>query len=497
MSYSPTGLAIGARATRLFSRADGAGGTEVEPSYSFARGLNWWDRNYLQVADYEPQFTRADQLMRWSAALEWLTTQGRGRIAMSAPEIEPGSFADWYARHDELRERGPLAVVAPPSAAGEAVLPIPSETTESCGLYRISGGVSLADGLTRSRGKPAGTEALPEGIRRASPLDPAKTQVDPATGSARFDRVSRDNQGEIADRTTVDLRRGPDGSSVRITGTPRESVPFAEAPLRGEYPNREYRTTFQTEGKDLVVGGSYQQVSTGTVRVKETPSSGARPEREIIASPGQAAHLREAIKRVGKDPAQGLTGAPGMRYSYLGPDGQTIYRYGNGWIEVGSGPTSSRVLAESTVATPAGPRQVRLVVPARLSSVDVAAIRVVSEKTGTIKDVQPADALVYQADTAALVGTDKPGAPPAAIPVEAKIRIRVVQLTGEAGAPGLPGGSNRTWKLSNQERPGPAGAGTGSGFRVEDDWRGIGGLLVLLSVCQEPSERESNAESCP
>ncbi|GAA2815923.1 hypothetical protein GCM10010452_50290 [Crossiella cryophila] len=503
LTHSPTGLAIGAKATRLFSRVTGADGTEVEPSHSFARGLNWWDRNYLQVADYEPQFSRADQLMRWSAALEWLTTQGRGRLAVTAPEAEPGSFADWYARHGELRERGPLALVAPPSATGESVLPIPSETTQSCGLYRISGGVSLADGLTRSRGKPSGTEALPEGIRRASPVDPAKTQVDPATGSARFDRVSRDNQGEIADRTTVDLRRGPDGSSVRITGAPRESLPFAGAPLRGEHPNREYRTTFQTEGKDLVVEGSYQQVSTGTVRVKETPSSGARPEREIIASPGQAAHLREAIKRVSGDPAQGLTGAPGVRYQYQGPEGQTIYRYGNGWIEVGVGPTSSRVLAESTVATPAGPRQVRLVVPSRLSEVDVSAVRVVSEKTGTLKDVQPADALVYQADTAALVGTDKPGAPPVAIPVEAKIRIRVVRVTGEAGSPGLPGGPNRSWRLSNQERPGAAVTGgvgplgSGGGVRVEDDWRGIGGLLVLLSVCQEPTEREPNAESCP
>jgi hypothetical protein len=39
-------VSIGAQATRLFSRSEENGGTEVEPSFGFGRGMRWWDQHY-------------------------------------------------------------------------------------------------------------------------------------------------------------------------------------------------------------------------------------------------------------------------------------------------------------------------------------------------------------------------------------------------------------------------------------------------------------------
>ncbi|MGH3932122.1 MAG: hypothetical protein ACRDTF_19345, partial [Pseudonocardiaceae bacterium] len=237
-NFEPNGVGIGAQATRLFARSDGPDGTEVEPSYRFGRGLGWWDQHFQVIADYEPQYHRLEQLMRWSGALEWLTTSGVGLL----PQLPDSAirsdlrFADWYAAHDQLRERGPLTFVTPPSAQHqEAVLPTPSAVTEDCpGFLSVGGGVTLADGLARSRGLPSGTDALPPGVRRAGPIDPATTAIDPTTGSGRIDRITPDAMGQVTERVTQNLRRAPDVTSIEAVGDPRASIPFADARLKGE-----------------------------------------------------------------------------------------------------------------------------------------------------------------------------------------------------------------------------------------------------------------------
>ncbi len=80
-AYSARGgtMSIGAQPTRLFVRSNGPSDAEVEASYTSGRGLRWWDQHYQAVADYEPQFQRLDQIMRWSAALEWL---GRDKASL-------------------------------------------------------------------------------------------------------------------------------------------------------------------------------------------------------------------------------------------------------------------------------------------------------------------------------------------------------------------------------------------------------------------------------
>ncbi|WP_156753390.1 hypothetical protein [Actinokineospora pegani] len=499
---SATGVDIGAQATRLFTRSNGADGAEGESSYGFGRALRFWDRHYLEIADYEPQYRRLEQVMRWSGALEWLTASSGARLPVGAHGADdPGSsFADWYARHDELRERAPLTLVTPPSAQGEAVLPVPSETTSDCGLLTISGGVSLADRLARAGDTPSGTAALPPGTRRADPIDPAATRVDPATGSQRFERVARNHKGEVTDRLAFDLRRGPDATSARIVGGHSDVTPFAGAPLAGKSGNREFRTEFRSDGRGLVVDATYQDASAATVRVREVPTSGAKHRQtDIVVQNGQLERLREVVKRVEENPRHGLDDAPGLNYQYQGPQGQTVYRFDNAWIEVGRGPTSSRVLTTSEVATPSGIVTVRLVVPERLTRADLSALRVVEESTARAADIPakaPAGGAVYRADSASVLGPERPDAIPEAIPSETPVKIIVATTVNGAGRP-LSVRAGSGWFLTDfnsspEASPSGAGAGgaPGSGLLgVDHALHGLGGLIVLVTVCSQQQQQ--------
>ena len=123
----------------------------------------------------EPQYERLDELMRWSGALDWLRTAGGG---VELPQLKDGRirsdlrFKDWYADHDELRERRHIEFVAPPSADGEALQNAASRTFKECGRLKIEGGVSLADRVVS--GEDTARPHLPRGMRRAGEFEPGQ-----------------------------------------------------------------------------------------------------------------------------------------------------------------------------------------------------------------------------------------------------------------------------------------------------------------------------------
>jgi len=195
-AFSANRVDIGSRATRLFAKANGDGG-EVEPSYSFGRGLTWWDENFQAVADYEPQYERLDQIMRWSGALEWLVTKAGKQLPDAGAPAGPGlKFADWYAKNNQLKERSDITFVNPPSATQEALLYNPSKAFTDCGFAAVDGGVELADGLSL-QGKGNYHADLPSSVHRAGPLDPGSS-YDSSTGAGHVKRelISGDNQVE-------------------------------------------------------------------------------------------------------------------------------------------------------------------------------------------------------------------------------------------------------------------------------------------------------------
>jgi hypothetical protein len=135
-------------ATRLFSliKNPNAPDEEIEPSYTFGRIMWWWDRHYVAMADYEPQYHRLDQLMRWGTAIGWLVEHKWQRLPeLSEEKINDRlNFGDWLNAHTELKWRYDIPFVNPEGVYTEALLTLQSQFYSTCGhdyLY-WAGGIS-------------------------------------------------------------------------------------------------------------------------------------------------------------------------------------------------------------------------------------------------------------------------------------------------------------------------------------------------------------------
>ncbi len=494
--YEPDGVAIGAQATRLFFRANGPDQVEVEPDYRFGRALRWWDRHYQAVADYEPQYHRLEQLMRWSGALEWLTfTGGRALPQPLGSSIRSDlTFADWYAEHTELRERDPLALVTPPSASPEAVLPIPSATFQDCGPLWISGGVSLADGIARRGGLPSDPVSLSPGMRRAWPTDPVTTGVD-ATGSGRIDRITPITPGQVGERITYDLRRGPDSASVTVEGPPSVAVRFGDDHLQAGNDTRSRTTVVRSDGSNYVIDESVQDAWFGSLEVTRS-ADGAT---EVTLLPGLGVLAKGLVDRIRGNPERGLEGAPEVRYQYALSDGPSIvYRVDDGWIEVG--PPSPSFRPNLDVVFGAAAVGFRTGAPRSLSQFDVAAFEITQGPTsatyGELLNRAPSSTPMYLDAVAGEPSTVLPGA----IAADTPIVWRAARPRTDGATSGGIGGQG-TWNLIDPPDRGRGGGGGGDGGGGLGlgtvgvlGGAGAGGVIILVTTC-EP-ERQPQPQEC-
>lgn len=329
-AFDEDGVSIGAQATRLFARSDAEGGTEVEPSYSFGRGLRWWDRHYQQIADYEQQYHRLDQIMRWSGALEWLVT----RTDVQLPQADDSGirsdlrFEQWYGANNDLRERSKIKFVRPPSAIEESLLAKPSDTAESCGLPFITGGVSLGD-LIQRRGDRSYQAELPLPVRRAGPVDEAST-FDPATGTGTITRLSIDENGQVADTLTRTFSQTPGGpAAVDVVGDGRRVAPFGDLKIvRADTAQRQIRVELAADRGELT-----QRVGLQGQPVGELVTHKEANTVTVQWKAGPLDHLRRALESIQdrmrpSAPTDVPTPTDGVLYSLQDATGRTVHKIG-------------------------------------------------------------------------------------------------------------------------------------------------------------------------
>ncbi|MGH3669797.1 MAG: hypothetical protein ACRDSH_04070 [Pseudonocardiaceae bacterium] len=207
-------VSIGAQSTRLFSRSDNNGGTEVEPSFTIGRGMTWWDQHYQTIADYEPQYQRLEEIMRWSGALDWLASKTQAKLPQLNDSADRSDlrFKNWYTQHNELRERSPIDFVTPPSAEQEAIRENPSAVFKDCGIPLIAGGVSLGDLIQRKGGRSFRPD-LPESIHRGGLYEEA-SRFDPTSGTGQITQVSIDSGGRVGDSLQRTFSTTADGHAI-------------------------------------------------------------------------------------------------------------------------------------------------------------------------------------------------------------------------------------------------------------------------------------------
>ncbi|MFI0464552.1 hypothetical protein ACH347_10775 [Saccharopolyspora sp. 5N102] len=410
--YRTEAVDVGAQATRLFVRSNGPDGREVEPTYRMGRASAWWDRHYADVADYEPEFWRLEELMRWSGALDWLSESGHGLPVLPDEEIRFDlRFADWHEQNGDLRERARPASVSLPGRP-ESVLTVPSAAFTDCGLSNVYGGVSLGGALKR-RGMPA-DNPLPPGLRRAEPIDPAATNVDPATGTARIRQLGDEGSPEGLTRI---VRRGADGASVATEGPPRREIPFGEARLRGEDGPRSFEVGYRSNEHGTSTGVEVQGQPFGTAAVLH-PETGRVRQTDVVVSPGLLGRFRELVERDRQDPEHGLRNAPDFLYSYPEPGG-TGFRFGEGWVTKTTEPPPSGFVVELPGHSYLGVDR-----PAQLSGVDLPRLEAVPDSFimtyGELQRQVPDTATVY-------VATDRPTHQIRAIEPDDLVSVQIAQ----------------------------------------------------------------------
>lgn len=152
-SYSAESLAFGRTSTRVFARSSGVGGQEVDPNVVTAAFIGWWNDHYDEVATWEPEYQRLNQIMKWSLVLGWLDSRDarmRLRFLDDLPITRSHWFPSWaVSRESDLRFRSWDRVhFYPRGYAGtstEAMDILRSEPYERLGhVWMMSGGVSLA-----------------------------------------------------------------------------------------------------------------------------------------------------------------------------------------------------------------------------------------------------------------------------------------------------------------------------------------------------------------
>ncbi len=101
-------LLFARKATRLFAKSSDSVSQrdEVEPSASTALFINWWDDHYEEVARYEPQYERQNQIMKWSLLITWLNQANKGQYLDFLKDYTVNRsyrFPDWVKQQPDLK----------------------------------------------------------------------------------------------------------------------------------------------------------------------------------------------------------------------------------------------------------------------------------------------------------------------------------------------------------------------------------------------------------
>lgn len=326
VTFSANGINLGATATQLFFRSDGANGAEIQPSYSFGRGLSWWEQHQQEVADYEPQYARLDNIMRWSDVLDWMVNKTSAALPRLPDDQIPSNlrFADWYAHNGNLKERGPIDFVTPPSASQESVAHQPTRAFQDCGSPIIEGGVSLGDIIDREGGN-SYDPTLSPAIRRAGLVESGSVFDD---GKGTLDTMSDtvDDTGHVTDQLQHTFTTKGDTATIKSTGDGRTNDHYGALKILRPATAKRTVEVDQTAG----AGQISEHVSLDGQDVGTLAASSYGGLVTIRWRSGLVDRVRTVLgaiqDRLTANPAGGIPSAAGdVLASYQGSDGRTLY----------------------------------------------------------------------------------------------------------------------------------------------------------------------------
>jgi hypothetical protein len=103
-----SGILFAPNATRVYAASANSfkPGDESAPNAESAAFLGWWNHHYDQVAKYEPQYQRLNEIMKWSLVVSWLShnnSSDRLAFLQSTSVRRDYWFPQWAADNKDLK----------------------------------------------------------------------------------------------------------------------------------------------------------------------------------------------------------------------------------------------------------------------------------------------------------------------------------------------------------------------------------------------------------
>jgi hypothetical protein len=256
-------LILGRVATRIYA----ASSTSLRPGEESAANatseafLGWWNDHYGEVARYEPEYERLNEIMKWSLLISWLNEDNRGELLGFLDPVAVDHsrwFADWAGARPELRfRRWDRIGFYPAGYRGSTTESLPLLRSDTYlkfgGPFALAGGVSLAPKeLFKARA------ALSEGVESAL----RRPNINYATAT----------EGGLAFKTFQETRFALKSSTGRAAGL--EAVPKAGTKLRGrmcEMLDAKFERALSRESGSLTVDTRVGGKDLAGLRVAEEP----------------------------------------------------------------------------------------------------------------------------------------------------------------------------------------------------------------------------------
>lgn len=183
---------FGRTATRVYSASHDpfAPGEEQEGNASAAEFLGWWDAHYDEIARYEPQYERLNEIMKWSVVIGWLSNSERLSSMNFLKDVAVNNsnrFPDWVNRNPNLKFQDWKEIGFHPAGyKNSSTESLPLLTSPSGDLM---GGVSLGGKeVFRSR-TPLTSDTKVSALGRRSNRDYSAASSPVTTGSESFKSI--------------------------------------------------------------------------------------------------------------------------------------------------------------------------------------------------------------------------------------------------------------------------------------------------------------------
>jgi hypothetical protein len=103
-------LVFARNATRIYAASSNPldPGREEEPNAEAAGFIGWWDDHFEEIARFEPEYDRLNQIMKWSLLIGWLDHSHNEASLSFLDTVKVDTsfwFPDWARKHPELRFR--------------------------------------------------------------------------------------------------------------------------------------------------------------------------------------------------------------------------------------------------------------------------------------------------------------------------------------------------------------------------------------------------------